>query len=78
MNGTNEARASAAATPPKGGEGNDEKIQRGRGERGRCIVLMQRKFGKVGKLVNLVRLTIWIHRAVLVKSGRVQNLGGVM
>ena len=36
---------------------------------------MQRK---IGKLSNLVRTTGWIHRATLVKSGRVKNLGGVM
>ena len=35
---------------------------------------MQRK---VGKLVNLGRKTGYINRATLVKSGRVQNLGGV-
>ena len=35
---------------------------------------MQRK---VGKIDNPGRTTGWIHRAALVKSGRVQNLGGV-
>ena len=36
---------------------------------------MQRK---VGKIVNLGRTTIWIHRLMLVKSGRVHTLGGGM
>ena len=39
------------------------------------IVLMQRK---VGKIVNLGRTTIWIHRLMLVKSGRAHTLGGGM
>ena len=34
---------------------------------------MQRRVGKLG---NMERMTGWIHRAVLVKSGRVQNQGG--
>ena len=37
--------------------------------------MMQRK---VRNLNNLGRTTRWIHREVLVKSGRVQDMGGVM
>ena len=60
--------------PPKGGEG-DGKHDRGRvGKRVRRIVLAQRKVGNMG---NLGRKTGYIHRAELVKSGRVQNLGGI-
>ena len=44
------------------------------GKMGRRIVLIQRKVEKLG---NLGRTTEYIHRAALVKSGRVQNLGGV-
>ena len=36
--------------------------------------MMQRK---VRNMVNLGRTTVWIHRVLLVKSGRVQNLGGI-
>ena len=36
---------------------------------------MQRKVGKLG--AKLVRTTGWVHRAELVKSGRVHNLGVV-
>ena len=53
---------------------NNENDKGGVGKRGGRIVLMQRKVGNLG---NLGRTTRWIHRAALVKSGRVQNLGGV-
>ena len=33
---------------------------------------------KVRKLDNLGRMTGWIHRVALVKSGRVKNLGCIM
>ena len=59
---------------PKVGEGDGEDYIGGVGKRGRRIILMQRK---VGNLSNLGRTTRYIHRAVLVKSVRVQNLGGV-
>ena len=50
------------------------KRTKGGGNRGRCIVLMQKKFGN---LVTLGRTTGCIHRATLVKTGKVKNLGGV-
>ena len=59
---------------PKGRDGDGENDRRGVWKRGRRIVLMLRK---VGKMVTLGRTTGYIHRAPLVKSGREQNLGGV-
>ena len=59
-------------SPPKGGYGDGENDRSGVGKRRRRIVLMQRKFGKLG---NLGRMTGYIHGAELIKSGRVQNLG---
>ena len=50
------------------------KNTKGGGKRGRRIFLIQIK---VGNLVNLGRMTGWIHRSELVKSVMVQNLGGV-
>ena len=48
-----------------------EKITKEGGKRGRHIVLKQRNVGKIG---NLGRMTGWVHRAALVKSGREYNL----
>ena len=59
---------------PKGVEGDGENDRGGVGIRGRRIFLMQRKVGNLG---NLGRTTGYIHRAALVKRGRVHNLGGV-
>ena len=57
--------------PPKVREGDSEKNKGGEGgERGRRIVLIQRKVGKMG---NLGRTTGWIHMAALVKIGCVHN-----
>ena len=59
-------------SPPKEGDGDGENDKgRGGGERGRFIVLIQKKVVKLG---NLGRTTGWIHSTVLVKSGRVHNL----
>ena len=43
-------------------------------KRGRRIVLIQRKVGKLGKVG---RKTGWIHILALIKSVRVQNLGSI-
>ena len=61
-------------SPPKSGEFNGENYRGGSGNRMWPIVLMQRKVGKLG---NLGRRMGYIHREVLVKSGRVHNMGGV-
>ena len=59
---------------PKGGE-VDGKNDKGRGgKRESRIVLIQRKVGKLG---NQGRMTGWTHRAALVKSSKVHNLGFV-
>ena len=47
--------------------------ERGWGKRGSCIVLVHRKVGNMG---NLGRTMGYIHRATLVKSTTVQNMGG--
>ena len=70
--GTNEDRAGAtSAVPLQSPRRRRQKRQSGGGKRERRIVLIQRKAGKLG---NLGRTTGWIHRAELVKSGRVNNL----
>ena len=61
-------------SPPKCGEGDGENDRRGVEKRGRHIVLMQRKVENMG---NLGRMTGYIYRATLVKSGRVHNMGSV-
>ena len=57
----------------KYGKDDSENDRGGMGNWGRRIVLMQIKVGNLG---NLGRMTRYIHKEPLVKSGRVQNLGG--
>ena len=71
---TRPGRGILPPSPSKGGYGNTENDKGGGRKRGRHIVLMQRKVGKLGELG---KTTGWIHRSELVKSGRVNNLGGV-
>ena len=61
-------------TPSKDGKGNSENDIGEVGKRGRRIALIQRKVRNLG---NLGKTTGYIHRAPLVKSVRVYNLGGV-
>ena len=73
MDSINEARGGLLPLlPPKGGEVNGKNDKGGGSRR---IILMQRKVGNMGD--NLGRTTGWIHRAELVKSGRLHTMGGV-
>ena len=61
-------------SPPKGRELDGENDRGGVDKRGGCTILMQIKVENLG---NMGRTTGWIHRLVLVKSGRKQNMGVV-
>ena len=65
VEGNNEARAGASATVPSQRQRGRRRKQK-RGKRGRRIVLMYRKVGKLG---NLGRTTGWIHRVLSILVG---------